>query len=147
MIRVAVAVCAVCGVTAAMTYADEYGEHDSPLLRCTAEIRGTEGDDTLIGTGRSDLMAGLGGDDQLRGKGRRDCIGGGAGDDVVLGGGYGDHLKGGPGRDRLKGGLGDDRIRAVRGGRDRVECDRGEDVATVDELKDTVRGCELVKTP
>ncbi len=65
-------------------------------------IRGTPGDDRLVGTGKGDLICGFDGNDILIGKGGNDVLVGGSGDD---------RLKGGNGKDRLKGGAGYDRCR------------------------------------
>lgn len=68
-------------------------------------IRGTDGRDTLVGTGAAEL---------LEGKGGADRIFGGGGDDELEGDGAslqgGDLLMGGSGNDRLAGRSGDDRI-------------------------------------
>jgi hypothetical protein len=57
--------------------------------------RGTDGDDTLIGTAAADNLYGFGGHDGLYG---------GAGDDHLYGGPGWDHLYGGAGNDVLAGG-------------------------------------------
>lgn len=81
------------------------------------EIRGLDGDDTLLGLKGDDVLVGGNGDDQLlggdgndelRGGAGRDQLDGGSGDDELLGGAGDDILAGGPGADLLLGGTGDD---------------------------------------
>ena len=73
-------------------------------------IVGTEGDDVLIGTERSDKIWGKGGDDIIFGLGGNDKIWGGDGDDIVSGGNGHDRIWGGDGSDILAGDTGHDRI-------------------------------------
>ncbi len=91
-------------------------------FRATADIVGTEGNDILRGTPKSDVIAGgggkdfvygLGGNDRICGGDRVDVLFGGSGDDRLLGGGdlgavvfirlRTDHLWGGRGDDHLQG--------------------------------------------
>jgi Ca2+-binding RTX toxin-like protein len=91
-------------------------------------IKGTEGNDVIVGgsagqtidgrggndvicagRGDSSVRGGAGNDKILGGKGN-DRLNGGAGRDLVLGGGGDDVLHGGSGKDRLGGGGGDDLI-------------------------------------
>jgi endoglycosylceramidase len=102
---------------------------------CLFTERGTRGPDRLKGSRRGDRLIGRGGDDVLRGRRGRDCLKGGRG---------GDRLRGGKGRDRLAGGPGSDHLRAKGGGRDRVRCQGGPDVARVDR-RDRVRSCERTR--
>lgn len=85
----------------------------SPGHRCT--VRGTPGDDELVGTWRRDVICGGGGDDVLRGLGGDDLLIGGLGDDTLVGGGGDDLLQGGWGQDELDARLGDDRVEGGRG--------------------------------
>jgi Tol biopolymer transport system component len=62
---------------------------------CT--IRGTDGDDVLVGTQRPDVICGLGGNDLLKGLLGSDRLFGGDGDDTLLGGWGLDEADGGPG--------------------------------------------------
>ncbi|MGH8643952.1 MAG: calcium-binding protein [Gammaproteobacteria bacterium] len=80
-------------------------------------IRGSLGNDTLVGTAANDNIAGLAGDDTvsggaghdiLRGNEGADMLNGEAGADTLMGGGGADLLDGGPGGDTLVGGTGDD---------------------------------------
>jgi acid phosphatase type 7 len=127
---------------------------------CT--IRGTDGDDRLVGTRRRDVICGLGGNDKIFGLGANDVLRGGAGNDVLRGGRgrdrlygnkgndrlYGqsgsDRLVGGAGRDRLYGNNGNDRLSARdKRRRELVIGGRGRDTAKVDR-GDRVRAVELV---
>ena len=113
---------------------------------CSNVIAGTKGSEKLNGTSGSDKLAGRGGRDRLKGGRGNDCLRGGGGKDRLNGGDGADEIKPGRGKDRIKGGAGDDEIRAARGGRDRVNCGRGDDVAFVNDRKDRVsRNCERVK--
>ena len=64
---------------------------------CT--IRGTLGDDMLLGTAMVDLICGFGGNDTIDGGGGDDTIYGGPGDDTITGGTGSDCMAGGPGSD------------------------------------------------
>lgn len=90
----------------------------APGRRCT--IRGTSGDDVLVGTPRADVICAGAGDDHVSGLGGDDVLIGGDGDDVLLGG---------PGHDLLQGGWGDD---VLDNGPDsgRAEGGQGDDVLT-----------------
>jgi acid phosphatase type 7 len=91
---------------------------------CT--IRGTDGDDRLVGTRRRDVICGLAGNDTIFGLGANDVLRGGAGNDVIRGGRGRDRLYGNKGNDRLYGQSGSDRL--VGGvGRDRLYGNRGND--------------------
>jgi hypothetical protein len=72
-----------------------------PAYALAADINGTSGDDTLLGTPDADKIWGLAGNDQ---------IGGFAGDDVILAGGDNDYVKAGPGDDTIYGGQGNDTL-------------------------------------
>lgn len=88
-------------------------------------IIGTGDDDTLAGTSGRDIIEGRGGADVLSGLEEKDRIDGGVGQDILFGhegpdrlnGGSGhDTLVGGKGADDLIGGLGDDVFRFERRG-------------------------------
>lgn len=69
--------------------------------------RGTQGDDTLLGTNSgADDIEGLGGGDRLEGRGGVDSLFGGGGDDTLLGGYGSDGLRPMSGNDALFGGPG-----------------------------------------
>ena len=100
-----------------------------------ADISGTSGDDTLIGTACDDEILGLNGDDSIDGAGGNDVIYGGRGDDDIAGGDGADRIRGGRGDDDIDGGNGADRIHGGRGdddidggdGADRIHGGRGDD--------------------
>lgn len=114
------------------------------------QTRGLGGGDTINGGFGTDCLAGEGGDDEIRGGTQGDLIEGGAGDDKLLGTGLrslgrsgNDTLVGGPGEDIISASDGADRILAHDGGRDRIDCGPGQDVALVDDV-DIVSRCEHV---
>jgi Tol biopolymer transport system component len=129
---------------------------------CAIPLTGTSSADLLVGGAAGELLRGSAGNDRLRAAGGDDCLEGGAGRDAMAGGagddslrggaggdslagdGGDDALEGGPGRDVHRGGAGADRIQAADGVRERVDCGRGRDRATVDRF-DVVSGCERVK--
>jgi thermitase len=88
--------------------------------RCT--IRGTNGDNVLKGTPRSDRICGLGGNDVIRGLSGNDTLVGGAGRDQLLGSFGNDTL------DSKDGVRGNDILDGDQG-RDRFIKDRGDHVA------------------
>ena len=63
------------------------------------KIKGTNGDDALVGTGGTDVIRGGRGDDGLLGGGGNDVIRGGRGGDTLIGGAGIDALYGGKGKD------------------------------------------------
>ena len=111
-------------------------------------IVGTEGDDVLIGTERSDKIWGKGGDDVIFGLGGHDRIWGGEGNDIVSGGDGHDHIWGGEGSDILAGDEGHDRISGGAGddqlfggeGHDRLRGGDGADVLVGDGGNDRLSG-------
>ena len=132
------------------------------VLRCfgkRATLVGTEGSETLTGTGQRDVIIALGGDDTISTAGGRDliCAGrgndrirSGPGPDQVLGeagneriraGGGEDLAIGGGGRDRMRGQGRGDTLRAG-GGRDRLNGGGGPDRCVGGPGQDRVRRCE-----
>jgi hypothetical protein len=97
----------------------------------------------IVGTSKSEYLAGGGHDDTIFGLGGNDTILGGAGDDVIYGGPGNDIITGGAGADRIYGGPGSDTIYAVDNERDTVDCGPGNDRAVVDAV-DKVVNCEVV---
>jgi uncharacterized protein len=94
-------------------------------------IRGTEGDDVLVGTNKADVIMGLGGNDVIRGGAGNDNVKAGAGRDRVYGNTGNDALFGQAGRDRLYGGQGRDKV--VGGsGRDSAKVDRRDILRSVE---------------
>jgi Ca2+-binding RTX toxin-like protein len=73
-----------------------------------ADIKGTEGADSLKGTTSGERIEGLGGDDSISSLAGDDTLVGGAGNDRLMGGSGNDVLLGGDGDDRLAGDTGAD---------------------------------------
>lgn len=90
---------------------------------------GSEGDDTLTGTGGADGVLAFAGNDTVRTRAGDDAVCGGKGNDALFGGGADDSLAGGRGNDELNGGPG--RNDVCNGGKGR------RDTAT--------RSCETVR--
>jgi Ca2+-binding RTX toxin-like protein len=134
-------------------------------------IKGTDGDDRIVGTPRHDRICGRRGEDVIKSKGGddriygdangdklkggigRDLVVGGSGDDVLDGMGHIDVVRGGDGNDRLYGGGwrdslggggGDDFIDAVdqTDSKDTLRGGQGHDVCRL-ESDDEARGCEV----
>jgi hypothetical protein len=95
---------------------------------CSNAIDGSAGDDKLSGTDGPDVIRGLDGADRINARGGDDCVSGQGGEDL------------------LSGGSGDDVIRAAGGGRDRVDCGPGEDIAFINRSRDRARNCEKVRS-
>ncbi|WP_308911515.1 DUF4347 domain-containing protein [Pseudokordiimonas caeni] len=106
------------------------------------EVNGTEGADTLTGSGFDDFILPGGGDDIVSTGDGRDTIFGGLGADTVSGGGDDDFLIGGQGSDSVVGGSGDDLVYAgfEDDGDDMVEGDDGNDTLGGGTGNDTVSG-------
>ncbi len=91
--------------------------------RLADEIRGLDGDDTMLG---------LKGDDTLVGGNGNDRLFGGDGNDDLLGGAGNDQMSGDEGNDELLGGAGND-ILSGGGGADVLRGGRGDDIYVIDE--------------
>ncbi|MCA0399832.1 MAG: Hint domain-containing protein [Proteobacteria bacterium] len=110
-------------------------------------IKGTNGNDVLIGTGGNNTLNGGGGNDVLIGLSGNDVLNGGSGSDVLLGGGGSDVLNGGSGADFLFGGSGADVLNGGTGddvlnggsGADILNGGAGDDVLTGGAGADTFR--------
>lgn len=76
---------------------------------------GRRGDDSLLGTERSEFIFGRKGNDELFGNGGKDWLFGGRGNDELFGGEGNDRLYGGRGNDLLDGGAGNDKVFGGRG--------------------------------
>jgi Ca2+-binding RTX toxin-like protein len=113
---------------------------------CPNVMNGGRGGESLVGTSFGDTIRARGGRDRVRAGRGDDCVFGGKGKDALAGNGGGDTIGGGKGADRVNGGAGADTVRVRGGGRDRVRCGPGEDVAVVDR-KDRARDCEKLKRP
>ena len=94
----------------ALAAADEDDEEPPSCAGKRATIVGTDGNDKLKGTKKSDVIVALAGDDTVFGRGGNDRICGGDGRDRLYGGAGKDRLYGGAGKDRLFGGPGKDRL-------------------------------------
>jgi Ca2+-binding RTX toxin-like protein len=104
-----------------------------------ATIKGTDGDDTIRGTKKRDVIDGLGGNDTISSLNRKDIVCGGFGNDVIrtgnakdklFGGGGNDTLLGGNGRDVMNGGDGTDTCNGGLGKDKAVNCEAGPDDKT-----------------
>jgi Ca2+-binding RTX toxin-like protein len=115
-----------------------------------ALIRGTPGDDTLIGTRSRDRIEGLEGNDLLRGGRDRDVLEGGPGNDSLSGGALSDRMSGGEGDDFLTAGTGNDTVTGGSGddtvdggtGNDTIDGEEGDDQLDGGDGDDTIRGGE-----
>jgi hypothetical protein len=81
---------------------------DSPKLKFHVLLSGGDGNDTIIGSLRSETLVGGDGDDVLDGGAGNDQLFGGKGNDTLIGGEGSDYLQGGDGDDFLWGGDGAD---------------------------------------
>ena len=100
-----------------------------------ATLRGTEGDDRIVGTPAADVIVAKGGADIVNGRGGNDRICGGDDADKLRGKGGKDKLDGGNGPDRLAGGRGRD---GLNGGGGRDKCNGGAG-------RDTQKSCEKAR--
>ena len=115
-----------------------------------ALIRGTSGDDTLVGTRSRDRIEGLEGNDLLRGGRDRDVLEGGPGNDSLSGGALSDRMSGGEGNDFLTSGTGNDTIHGGAGddavdggtGNDTIDAEDGNDRLDGGDGDDTIRAGE-----
>ncbi|MFL5898093.1 MAG: calcium-binding protein [Solirubrobacterales bacterium] len=101
---------------------------EAQAMKCDGKkvtIRGTAGDDHIVGKRASDVIYGGGGNDVITGgPNGNDTICGGPGDDTIVGGrgydnldgeGGDDNLQGDTGSDNLDGGAGDDKLTGEKG--------------------------------
>jgi len=126
-------------------------------------ITGTDKNETLVGSKKSDQIRGAGGKDSIKGDKSADCLIGQAGSDKINGDGGNDVIRAGSSNDKVSGGTGDDNIRAQDGndnvsggtgndtiklqgqGVDKVNCGSGKD-SVIGDSKDTISSsCEKVK--
>jgi hypothetical protein len=112
---------------------------------CAQKLRGTRKKDRLFGSIDGDEIRARGGNDRVNAQSGDDCVIAGSGRDRVKGWDGDDKLVGNAGNDRLKGGDGDDVVKARRGGKDRVNCGKGQDRAVVDKRDKVRRSCENVR--
>jgi CSLREA domain-containing protein len=128
------------GVPRAAGGACDIGAYE--LVRCHGLIAnrvGTNGSDTLAGTGTRDAFLLLGGDDRAFGLAGDDVFCGGAGDDREVGGPGNDRLFGDTGKDRLAGGAGKDLL-AGGGGDDALRGGAGNDKLRGEGSEDSCDG-------
>jgi Ca2+-binding RTX toxin-like protein len=121
---------------------------------------GTDGNDTIGGSGNDDFLSGGDCDDEIFGEAGDDALAGNAGNDRIDGGSNNDSIRGGPGDDTLfgdigadamAGGAGDDKILGGGGddvlvggeGADRLDGEAGCDVCFGD-ADDDIRNCEAI---
>jgi len=121
----------------------ESGEGDNVHTDVEA-VQGGEGDDTLIGNGRSNFLDGYFGNDRLFGEGGNDSLSGFFGADLLVGGPGDDVLDLGRGHDRSRGNAGADRFLAADGKRDIANGGVGRDRATIDS-RDYVASIEAIR--
>jgi Ca2+-binding RTX toxin-like protein len=113
-------------------------------------LRGTNGEDNLLGKAGKDVIPGLGGEDNLLGGRGNDAVGGGRGSDNVLGEGGNDYLQDGPfnesSEDNLSGGGGNDVLDAINRPAfgDTIVCGRGFDRVLADRKDVVSDDCEKV---
>jgi Tol biopolymer transport system component len=98
----------------------------------------------IVGTSKSEYLAGGGHDDRIDGNGGNDTILGGAGDDRLYGGSGNDVITGGPGADKVYGGAGSDSIDVADGELDHVDCGTGNDRVIADAVDVLAKNCEVV---
>ncbi|WP_371157125.1 nidogen-like domain-containing protein [Jannaschia sp. 2305UL9-9] len=127
------------------------------LVLSSRRLVGTDGNDTLDGWLRADVLQGLDGDDWLDGDSGADTLIGGAGDDTLLGRDDDDQLIGGTGHDLIQGAAGDDAIGAGEGddtvaggpgddtihageGANRISAEDGDDYVTTGSGDDNIDG-------
>ena len=83
--------------------------------RFDEKLKGTSGNDVIVGTAGKDKIEGGSGDDVICGLGKDDELEGGKGNDRLFGGDGADKLKGGDGNDLLDGGIGNDKLEGEKG--------------------------------
>lgn len=120
-------------------------------------VEGTDGNDKIFATFKSDLILSYDGDDWIHASSGDDCIvtgngnnyvEAGSGDDVIIGGDGDDEFWGGSGNDIIYGGGGNDKIYGGSGndiifggpGDDFIDGGSGNDLLYGEEGNDTIRG-------
>lgn len=123
------------------------GDYFSNNLGRNRNLRGTDGNDVIVGSSNNDRIFGLGGDDILCGLNAQDLLRGGEGNDILFGGDGDDRLFGEEGddmlygeqtQDRLFGGEGTDYL---NGGENPDRCNAG---PLGDSFTDSFENCERV---
>jgi Ca2+-binding RTX toxin-like protein len=98
-----------------------------------AKIKGTAGNDNLLGTAGDDTIEGQAGNDALNGLAGNDVVEGGDGEDTLMGESGNDFLEGNKGSDTMIGGAGQDTLEWDDGdGSDLMSGGDGADVIQVD---------------
>jgi Ca2+-binding RTX toxin-like protein len=106
-------------------------------------LKGTSGDDRLIGSAKADALYGRGGDDRLNGGGDKDVLSGGAGADRLKGGDGADLINGGGGDDLISGGAGRDILKGA-GGLDAFVFDAVLGAGNVDHIADFAHAADKI---
>ena len=87
-----------------------FSQYVGAVSNANADMIGTDGADSLVGTEIDNVAWGLAGDDTITTLGGNDSILGGDGNDLLLGGIGNDTLQGNDGNDTMLGGLGSDTL-------------------------------------
>jgi len=106
-------------------------------------LRGTTGNDTLLGLPSADVIEGSEGNDMLYGRGGNDTVRGDTGNDFVDAGAGEDSVTGGAGDDSLFGGIGND-VLVGGSGNDRLAGGDGADVFVFDAAFSTASNVDVV---
>ncbi|WP_052700915.1 calcium-binding protein [Loktanella sp. S4079] len=114
-------------------------EDDDDEATTDGEIRGSKGDDDIVGTDGDDTILSWAGNDHIAGGDGNDEIRPGPGDDVVYGGNGQDWIVKSPGDDVLHGQVGRDRIFGGAGD-DYIDGGYGSDTLGGNEGNDTILG-------
>ena len=99
-------------------------------------LKGTPGDDKLVGSKNGDKLIGKGGNDILRSS---------EGGDLVIGNKGKDFIKAGQGFDEVRGGSGADEIHVRDDKPDQIDCGPGQDTVLADAEEDGMFDCENVE--
>jgi|GEM_PF-4205413 len=124
------------------------GNYSRPFTISVEDVNektGSDGADSLTGSGQADYFVGGHGHDAINGQDGSDTLGGGAGDDQVDGGAGDDMIWGGTGNDTLDGGDGDDMLYNGEGA-DKVSGGGGDDTLWAGAGDDTLSGDEGADT-
>ncbi|MDO9526029.1 MAG: calcium-binding protein, partial [Gemmobacter sp.] len=107
-----VAIATLLGVTMALEIDQfqTFSQYVGAITNANADVVGTDGADSLVGTLVDDVIWALAGDDTVSALTGNDSILGGDGNDLLLGGGGNDTIHGNDGNDTILGGLGNDTL-------------------------------------
>jgi TolB protein len=109
----------------------------------TCDVRGTPGDNNLVGNDSDQVICGKDGDDTIHAGGGNDRVSGGAGKDMIWGQQGADLIQGNNGKDELYGGRGSDTF-YPGGGKDTVDGGYGLDRCDFCDASDAVVRVEIV---